>query len=153
MKQERTECLFLRLEKREQTRFLVVENDPNDAFLITRALKASACGDSSVCRNPSEAKDYLRGAGMYGDRERYPLPDVILTDLRMGNETGMELVEWIREQQPPLRNLPIIILTGSATPLQFEAAETIGANQVFRKPTKLQDLQELLRSIGNEFCK
>ena len=106
-----------------------------------------------MCRNPSEAKDYLRGAGMYADRERYTLPDVILTDLRMGNETGMELVEWIREQQPPLRNLPIIILTGSATPLQFEAAETIGANQVFRKPTKLQDLQELLRSIGNEFCK
>src|SRR5688500_5228761 len=90
-----------------KTRFLVVENDPNDAFLITRALmKSEACGASTVCRNPSEAKDYLRGAGMYSNREAYPQPNVILTDLRMGNETGLELVEWVRKQEPPLRDTP-----------------------------------------------
>lgn len=132
----------------------MVENDPNDAFLITRALKASpAHGASTVCRNPSEAKDYLRGAGMYSNREVYPLPDVILTDLRMGDESGMELVEWIREQAPPLRDIPIIILTGSASALQFDAAEKVGANRVCRKPTRLEDLQTLLRAIADEYCK
>ena len=147
--------IFRALENEAQkSRFLVVENDPNDAFLITRALKNfGTCGESAVCRNPSEAKDYLRGAGMYSNREVYPLPNVILTDLRMGSESGMELVEWVREQAPPLRDLPIIILTGSASPLQFEAAEQVGANKVCRKPTRLDELQTLLRAIAAEYCR
>lgn len=80
------------------------------------------------------------------------MPDVIITDMRMGDESGMELVEWIREQQPPLKDTPIIILSGSCTPLQFDAASTVGANAVHRKPSRLEDLQELLASIAREFC-
>ena len=131
----------------------MVENDPNDAYLITRALRSSArCDASTVCRNPREARDYLRGAGMYANREVYPLPDVIISDLRMGSESGLELVEWIRQQEPPLNTVPVIILTGSATPLQFDAAQNVGANRVCRKPTKLGDLQLLLGSIADEYC-
>jgi len=129
-----------------------VENDPNDAFLIRRALSTSKCGHASVCRNPSEAKAYLKGAGMYADRGKYPFPDVILTDLRMDDESGIELVEWIRSQEPPLRDTKILILTGSATPMQFDAAQKVGAQAVHRKPTKLQDLEELLQSIAARYC-
>lgn len=133
--------------------FLVVENDPNDAFLIRRALRVSPnCGASFVCRNPSEAKAYLRGAGMYADREKYPVPTIILTDLRMDHESGMELVEWLREQEPPLRDTKIVILTGSASPLQFEAAQKVGAQRVYRKPNKLEELQVILSDIAREFC-
>ena len=90
---------------------------------------------------------------MYANREKYPIPDVILTDLRMGDETGIELVEWIRQQESPLRETVILILTGSATPLQFDAAQKVGAQGVHRKPTRLEDLQELLASIAAEYCK
>jgi CheY-like chemotaxis protein len=136
-----------------KTTFLIVENDPSDAFLIRRALSSTNCGNSFLCRNPSEAKSYLKGAGMYANREKYPLPDIILTDLRMDNETGIELVEWIRQQEPPLRDTTIFILTGSATPLQFDAAQKVGAQGVHHKPSRLQDLQELLPSIAREYCR
>src|SRR4051794_6700956 len=86
------------LDTQTQSSFLIVENDQNDAFLIRRALASSRCGHASLCRNPSEAKAYLKGAGMYADRSKYPFPDVILTDLRMDDETGVELVEWVRQQ-------------------------------------------------------
>src|SRR5207253_5692363 len=99
-----------------------------------------------------DAKSCLRGAGMYSDRKRYPLPEVVITDLRMGTESGIELVEWIREQEPPIKEIPVIILTGSASELQFDAAEKVGAQRVYRKPTKLEDLQQLLSSIAAEFC-
>ena len=89
---------------------------------------------------------------MYSNRIKYPMPDVILTDLRMEDESGIELVEWIREQEPPLRDTTILILTGSATPLQFDAAQKVGAQGVHRKPSRLEDLQELLASIAREFC-
>jgi CheY-like chemotaxis protein len=133
--------------------FLIVENDPNDAFLIHRALqKTGHCSTSYVCRNPSEAKDFLRGFGMYSDRSKYPLPDLILTDLRMEAESGIELVEWIRRQNASFSATPIIILTGSASALQFDAAQKVGAQAVHRKPSRLEDLQRLLTNIAAEFC-
>ena len=136
-----------------KTTFLIVENDPNDAFLIRRALASAKCAPASVCRNVSEAKAYLKGAGMYANRSKYPMPDVVLTDLRMEEESGIELVEWIRQQEPPLRDITVLILTGSATPLQFDAAQKVGAQGVHRKPSRLEDLHELLVSIANEFCR
>jgi CheY-like chemotaxis protein len=90
---------------------------------------------------------------MYANRDKYPFPDVILTDLRMEDESGIELVEWIRQQESPLRDTTILILTGSATPLQFDAAQKVGAQGVHRKPSRLEDLQELLASIAQEFCR
>src|SRR4051812_18889715 len=90
---------------------------------------------------------------MYADRRRYPLPKVVITDLRMGAESGIELVDWIRKQDSPLKETTVIILTGSASELQFDAAEKVGAQRVYRKPTKLEDLQELLNSIAAEFCR
>src|SRR5205085_8031407 len=89
---------------------------------------------------------------MYGDRSKYPMPDIILTDLRMENESGIELVEWIRQQDPPLRDTKILILTGSASQLQFDAAERVGAQGVYRKPTRLEHLEELLASIAAQYC-
>lgn len=80
------------------------------------------------------------------------MPDVIITDMRVGDESGMELVEWVRHQQPPLKDIPIIILSGSCSALQFDAASKVGANAVHRKPTRLEDLQELLASIAREYC-
>lgn len=133
--------------------FLVVENDPDDAFLIRRALTAAGCGSSFLCRNPSEAKAYLKGAGMYADREKYPCPDLVLTDLRMDGESGIDFVQWLRNQEPPLRDKIILILTGSATPMQFDAAQKVGAQAVHRKPTRLEDLQALLTAIAAEYCK
>src|SRR5258708_11767729 len=81
--------------------FLIVEDDANDAYLIKRALSSTKCRSSFVCRNPGEAKAYLRGAGMYADRRRYPFPNVVITDLRMGRESGIELVDWVRKQDSP----------------------------------------------------
>ena len=90
---------------------------------------------------------------MYVNRELYPLPELVITDMRMGDETGLELVEWIWNQEPPGRDIPIIILSGSCSPLQFDAAQGVGANAVHRKPTRMEDLQELLNAIAQEFCK
>lgn len=138
--------------KQKRNAFLIVEDDPNDAFLIKRALGSGPCGHVSLCRNPSEAKAYLKGAGMYSDRKKYPWADVVITDLDLGDETGINLVEWIRQQEPPLRDTPVLILTGRATSTQWEAAQKVGAQKVYRKPSRLEEMEELLRTIVAEYC-
>ena len=90
---------------------------------------------------------------MYADRAVYPLPDVIITDLRMGADSGITLVEWVRSQAPPVRDTPVIILTGSARPPELEAAQRAGAQRVYRKPTRFEDLQKLIEEIALEYCR
>jgi DNA-binding NarL/FixJ family response regulator len=77
---------------------------------------------------------------------------VIITDLNLGAESGIEFVEWIRKQPAPINGSKIVILSGSASPLQFDAAEQVGADKVHHKPVKLEDLQLLIDTIANEYC-
>jgi CheY-like chemotaxis protein len=127
---------------------LIVENDVNDAFLIDRALRSfEHCDRTFVCRNETEAKAYLSGAGMFADRSRFPLPDLIITDLRLLAESGAELISWIQDQAAEIKRIAVVILTGSSSPSDWEAAENSGAHAVFQKPVKFDGLQSLLASI------
>jgi CheY-like chemotaxis protein len=133
--------------------FMIVENDLNDALLIQRAFKKiSDCGTLSLCRNTSEARAYLQGAGMYLNREQFPFPDVIVSDFRMPGGTGVELVQWIREQ-PALADLPVVILTGSASPTEMEGAAAAGATHVLRKPLDLDNLIHMLQGVATSVLK
>ena len=58
------------------------------------------------------ATDYLCGKPPYDDREKYPAPFVLLTDLKMPRMDGLELLAWIRSQ-PDWHALPVIVFTGS----------------------------------------
>ena len=80
------------------------------------------------------------------------MPSVIITDLKMEIESGIEFVDWIRRQPAPLRDTTVIILTGGASPLQWDAAQKVGAQKVIRKPADLRDLQTVLGNIAEEFC-
>lgn len=130
--------------------FLVVENDANDAFLIRRALATASNAASFVCRNFSEARSYLLGAGMYADRARFPFPNLVLTDLQMETESGLDLITWLRSQPSPLGDVAVIMLTGSASPDRVAEASATGA-RVHQKPARLEDLITLMREIAREF--
>lgn len=136
----------------KQYQFLVVENDPDDAFLIRRAFEGvPSCGACFLARNTSEAKAYLKGAGMYSDRDKFPFPHAIITDLRMPGGTGIELFQEI-QNDPELTKIPVIILTGSASPAEMEAAQQIGPTQVLRKPSNLEELKRLLQTLAKNLC-
>src|SRR6187455_1159237 len=72
------------------------------------------------------AIDYLNGADSFCDRARFPLPSVILLDLKMPRKTGFEVLEWIRPA--PLRTLPVLIFTSSTNESDIKQAYEKGAN-------------------------
>lgn len=132
--------------------FLVVEDNRDEAFLIEKALhRISADTRCAVCRNLNEAKDYLRGAGIYADRLKFPRPDIIVADLRIGLESGLDLLDWAKED-PELRHLEFIILTGSAAETDVTTALRKGARKVIQKPYDLHALMRILSELVEEFC-
>jgi CheY-like chemotaxis protein len=136
------------VEQEFRTTFLVLEDDANDALLIRRAFTNAACS-AFVCRNTSEARAYLVGAGMYADRMRFPFPDIFITDLRLGDESGLQFLEWMRGKKE-LKDLPVIVLSGKATAKDISAAKSLGVSRIWNKPGDAVELQRMIRQLGEE---
>ena len=79
-----------------------VDSD-DDIRLIRRAFqKANILNPLQVVRNGDEALAYLHGDGEYANRAEYPLPTLLLLDLKMPRKNGFDVLEWIRRQPPEL---------------------------------------------------
>ena len=126
---------------------LLAEDDPNDVLLIQRAFQRTLVANPiEVVRDGEEALAYLSGQGPFADRERHPLPVLMLMDLKMPRRTGLEVLEWVR-LQPGLRRLPIIVLTSSNQSPDINRAYELGANSYLVKPAGFDSLLELVKNL------
>ncbi len=125
---------------------LQIEDDPNDVFLLKHAMKKAGMTNSvQVASDGQEAIDYLSGAGKFADREQFPLPALVLLDLKLPFVMGLDVLKWIREQ---LNVAPVvIILTASAEDEDIASAYQLGANAFLTKPSEASKLQEIVNAI------
>ena len=126
---------------------LLVEDDPDDVLLTQRAFRKLGVPTSmQVVGDGEQALAYLMGGGDYADRERFPLPDLMLLDLKLPRRSGFEVLEWLRAQ-PGLRRLPVVVLTGSRESVDVNRALDLGANSYLVKPVGFDDLLEVVRTL------
>jgi CheY-like chemotaxis protein len=69
---------------------------------------------------------YLKGDGKYADRRKYPLPDLLLLDLKMPRLDGFQVLQWLRAN--PFPRLVVAVLSGSDDPEQMAQALDLGAH-------------------------
>ena len=130
-----------------KSKVLIAEDDPGDAFLLQRAFAAAQVPATLYfVGDGQEAIDYLGGTGAYSDRKTYPLPDLMLLDLKMPKLNGFDVLTWIR-QQPGLKRLPVTVLTSSDQPQDINRAYDLGANSYLLKPHGSQELSDLVGRV------
>jgi CheY-like chemotaxis protein len=128
---------------------LLAEDDDNDIFFMQRALKkAEVHFPLQVVTNGQEAIDYLGGTGKFADRAQYPLPSVMLLDLKMPFLDGFEVLSWIGSQ-PSLKEIPVLVLTSSAEERDRQKATELGAKGYFVKPPTVETIRETMRLLGD----
>ena len=127
---------------------LLAEDDPNDVILFQRAMeRASLSVDSlKVVRDGEKAISYLSGQGLYADRDLYPLPALLLLDLKMPRKSGPEVLSWIRKQ-PQFRYLIVVFLTSSNSSDDVRLAYEAGANSYLVKPVEFTEMVEMIRHV------
>ena len=134
----------------ERLIILVAEDDPNDVLLLQRAFKRNGI-DLPVHVSPdgADAMAYLKGEGPYADRDRYPFPRAMITDLKMPRCSGFELLKWL-DEHPECSVIPVIVLSASAEDRDVKKCFQLGANSYFRKPTSFEELCSLVK-LNHEY--
>ena len=126
---------------------LLVEDDANDVFFMKRAMKlAGMLNPVQVASDGRQAIHYLGGTGEHRDRAQFPLPCLVLLDLKLSHVMGLDVLKWIREQ-PELKTVIVLVLTSSKLPPDIRKAYFLGANSYLVKPSSPKDLSEMIRMI------
>ena len=126
---------------------LVAEDDENDVFFLRRALKRLGLpNELIVVADGQQLVDYLSARGIYAARSAYPLPGLLLLDLKMPRKGGFEVLAWLKSR-PDLAELPVVILSSSAQESDIKKARELGADGYQVKPQNSEDLVEIVRQL------
>jgi CheY-like chemotaxis protein len=126
---------------------LQVEDREEDVFLLNYALqRAEISNPVQVVVDGRQAVEYLAGEGKFADRAVFPLPALVLLDLKLPHLMGLDVLQWIREQ-PALKPLIVIILSSSIHGEDVRRAYELGANAFLVKPSDTNTLVDICRSI------
>lgn len=130
-----------------QTCILQVEDDANDVFLLQHAFQqAGITNPVRVATDGQMAVDYLAGTGPFANREKHPLPGLVLLDLKLPRRSGREVLQWIRAQ-PALSAVVVIVFTSSQYMGDVGLAYELGANSFILKPADAFHYTEIARLL------
>ena len=124
---------------------LLIEDDPADARLIQRAFEKVFMG-VRITRLPNgdDAVAYLAGETPFDNRNSYPLPTVILLDIKLPRRSGFEVLSWLRSRKDGLHRIPVVMLTSSRHSMDVDRAYDLGANSYLAKPDSNDQLTKML---------
>ncbi len=126
---------------------LSIDDNPDDFMLLRLACEAAGVSFRlEWAESGEEAIAYLEGAHGYADRDNFPLPNLILLDLKMPGISGFELLPWIRQHRD-WSLLPVVVFTSSIHAEDRARALKLGANHFLIKPVNYEALQQLVQMI------
>jgi CheY-like chemotaxis protein len=124
-----------------EARILHIEDNPDDVLLTAMAFrKAGLSVKLDVATDGPKAMETLSRAASGS------LPSCVLLDIKLPTISGLELLAWIRKQ-PQLKRLPVVMFTSSLLPGDINQAYDLGANSYLIKPSKLDALIELAKTV------
>lgn len=127
--------------------YLIAEDDRDTQLLIQRAFKQADLASPLFFTNDGQhTMDYLQGREEYADRSRFPMPAILLLDLKMPFRDGFDVLRWIRAQ-PRLRKLVVIMFSGSSLESDVEEAFNLGVNSFVMKPVSFSELLQVIMAI------
>jgi CheY-like chemotaxis protein len=126
---------------------LLVDDNPHDVVLIRLAFRRVGIIDTiQLVKDGAEAMRYINGEGAYADRHQFPIPTLILLDLKMPQTSGFDVLQWIREQ-PELSNVIVVVMSGSKNDQDIERAYALGANSYLIKPTRFEEMVKMMETL------
>jgi CheY-like chemotaxis protein len=125
---------------------LVADDSEDDRFLLRNSiLRTGRLQIVGELTHGAEVIAYFEGDAGFGDRHKFPLPDLLLLDLKMPLKDGFEVLKWLKEQSFP--KLTIVVLTDSMKTEHLKRALDLGADLFQVKPHTHDDRLTMLLAL------
>ena len=129
-------------------RVLVVDDDIDDQFFSRLALESVLPRGSTVhvVSSGNEGIAYMIGEGKYANRDVYPFPSLVITDLKMPDGDGFNVLEFL-QNNPAWNVVPRLMFSNSAHDDDVRTAYMLGASAYHIKPMGKAQTEQRMRSI------
>jgi CheY-like chemotaxis protein len=122
---------------------LLAEDSYDDVVLFLEVMRRSGLRNPvQVVHDGEKAIAYLKGEGEFADRERHPLPAILILDLKMPRVSGFQVLEWINSHSG-LKELLVVVLSHHGETSDINRAYALGAHSFLLKPFTQADLVNL----------
>ena len=133
--------------ERRSLNILLVDDSSDDLELLLTAFERIGVTKNIACVNGGhEAIDYIQGYGKFCDRDLYPYPSFIMTDLKMPEGDGFALLEQLKSM-PGYSVFPTIVMSSSSDEDDIRTAYMLGASTYLVKPSGFEELVRVLRVL------
>lgn len=127
---------------------LIAEDNPDDRLLLQYAFRSARLPNRyHIVSNGAEAITWLGAAMEQSPNPTYPMPGLLVLDIQMPYKTGLEVLEWVRNQ-PAYHSMPVIIMSGLRTPEMIERALSLGARSYLFKPGDYSELTGFIQDFN-----
>ncbi len=131
---------------KDKYRVLLVDDSKDDRLFMRWALRSHPKLEIvAELRDGEEAISYLSGLNEFGDREKHPFPDLMLLDLKMPRQTGLDVLKWLQTQI--FNDLVVIVVSGSNLPQDVSQSLALGAAAFHKKTTLLEQKEAIFKQI------
>jgi len=128
---------------------LIADDDDDDAKAFKDVLKKAGITNPVLrVRDGEDVISYLKGEGKYENRKKFPLPSVLLLDLKMARVGGFSVLEWLKPQKE-FKDILAVVLSGHNDLENVRRAYHLGARSFLMKPCHPQEVQNLMRAYSS----
>ena len=126
---------------------LVAEDDPNDRFLVQRAIEANGVpAELRLVTCEEEAIAYLKGERPFADREQHQYPSILITDLKMPRGDGLSILAFLKST-PQSAIIHTVVLSASGDLDDIKKTYMMGATAFIIKPLKYDELERIIKCL------
>ncbi|HEX3801019.1 MAG TPA: response regulator [Verrucomicrobiae bacterium] len=126
---------------------LYAEDNPDDMLILKMAFKRAGFAHALHCVDDGqEAICWLRGDNRYADRKKYPLPDLLILDLKMPKKSGFDVLEWLKEKDE-LKHLPVVVLSSSDDARDLKRTAALGVTKYLQKSALCEEVIGFLKTV------
>lgn len=123
---------------------LFAEDDPTDILIFKQHVEKHRLNiDFQFVHDGSIAIAWLAGEGVYGDRDLFPIPSLVITDLKMSEQGGFAVLRYVRSNRH-LQHIPVIVHSSSKSSVDIDMARTLGATEYIVKEASFRSLLDSL---------
>jgi CheY-like chemotaxis protein len=125
---------------------MIADDSEGDRLLFKNALRrTSKLQLISEAATGDEVVEYLDGQGNFSNRNEFPIPDLLLLDLKMPRKDGFEVLQWLKGRS--FENLTVVVLTDSMYPEHIKRALDLGADLFQVKPVANRDREAMVIAL------